>query len=179
MLEIEASFADSFVLQRGVPHRCAKPLPLQLDFVDDGHGPLLRHGDLLFTRTETDYCQKKSCARRTEHETYLESTGRVRVFRLHASQGSRRDSSSLGLDRVAKKRAGQLRPGPNLSLRDHEESAHFRSPHSGLGYLAADLASASKLPAPPPKPYAIPKSRHTPNDTASSPTKRPNPRGSA
>ena len=55
MLEIEASFADSFVLQRGVPHRCAKPLPLQLDFVDDGHGPLLRHEDLPFARAETDY----------------------------------------------------------------------------------------------------------------------------
>jgi len=40
--------------QRGVPHRCAKPLPLQLDFVDDGHGPLLKHEDLSFTSAETD-----------------------------------------------------------------------------------------------------------------------------
>jgi hypothetical protein len=41
--------------QRGVPHRCAKPLPLQLDFVDDGYGPLLK--DLrtsYLRRAETD-----------------------------------------------------------------------------------------------------------------------------
>jgi hypothetical protein len=45
ILEIEAIVLTVY-LQRGVPHRCAKPLPLQLDFVDDGHGPLLKHEDL-------------------------------------------------------------------------------------------------------------------------------------
>jgi hypothetical protein len=85
MLGIGKSLLTIF-LQRGVPHRCAKPLPLQLDFVDDRHGPLLRHEDLPFARAETDYffCEsKKSCARRTEHETYQKPTGRLRVFKLH------------------------------------------------------------------------------------------------
>jgi len=75
LAEFEPRHANKSLSQRGVPHRCAKPLPLQLDFVDDGHGPLLneaRGSIKKFTSAETDCYSaipKKFYAKRTERCT--------------------------------------------------------------------------------------------------------------